>query len=96
MHNFFKIIRQQYPLKKNIHLILDGAGYHRSKGLKEEADKLNVKLYYLPPYSPNLNPIERLWKVMNEHVRNNQYFLSAREFREQIDNFFQNTLPQIG
>ena len=91
-----KIIRKQYPLKKNIHLILDGAGYYRSKDLKDEADKLNIKLYYLPPYSPNLNPIERLWKVMNEHVRNNQYFSSAREFREQIDNFFQNTLPQIG
>jgi transposase len=35
----------------------------------EKAKELNIKLHYLPPYSPNLNPIERLWKVMNEHAR---------------------------
>ncbi|CDG22371.1 protein of unknown function [Xenorhabdus poinarii G6] len=28
----------------------------------------------LPPYSPNLNPIERLWKYANEQIRNNVYF----------------------
>ncbi len=50
----------------------------------------------MPPYSPNLNPIERLWKVMNEHARNNQYFSSAKQFREKIDQFFDETLPQIG
>jgi len=96
MQNFFEAIRKQYPSKKNIHLILDGAGYHRSKDLKNKAKKLNIKLYYLPPYSPNLNPIERLWKVMNEHVRNNQYFSTAKEFRDKIDEFFQKTLPDIG
>ena len=89
-------IRQQYPSKEAVHLILDGAGYHRAKDLKDKAMELNIKLHYLPPYSPNLNPIERLWKVMNEHVRNNQYFSTAKQFREQIDDFFQNTLPNIG
>ncbi len=77
-------------------MILDGAGYHRAKDLKNKAKELDIKLYYLPPYSPNLNPIERLWKVMNEHVRNNQYFSTAKQFREQIDDFFENILPKIG
>jgi transposase len=45
----------------------------------EKAKELNIKLHYLPPYSPNLNPIERLWKVMNEHARNNKYFATAKE-----------------
>ncbi|RLV59115.1 IS630 family transposase, partial [Parashewanella curva] len=49
----------------------------------------------LPPYSPNLNPIERLWKVMNEHIRNNEYFASAKEFRERINYFFYVKLPEI-
>lgn len=93
MQAFFETIRQQYPAKKAIHLILDGAGYHRAKDLKEKAQKLNIKLYYLPPYSPT---IERLWKMMNEHVRDNQYFSTAKQFREQIDDFFQSTLPKIG
>ena len=40
--------------------------------------------------------IERLWKVMNEHVRNNKCFFTAKEFREQIDHFFKSKLPEIG
>ena len=42
---------------------------------------MNIELHSLPPYSPNLNSIERLWKVMNEHARNNRYFATARAFR---------------
>ncbi|MDD4963646.1 MAG: transposase, partial [Gallionella sp.] len=49
----------------------------------------------LPPYSPNLNPIERLWKVMNEHVRNNVVFDSLNTFRENIEHFFVSTIPEI-
>ena len=52
-------------------------------------------LVYLPPYSPNLNPIERLWKVMNEQVRNNHFFKTVQEFRETILGFFKNILPKI-
>lgn len=96
LQDFFETIRQQYPSQKEIHLILDGAGYHRARDLINRAKELKITLHYLPPYSPNLNPIERLWKVMNEHVRNNQYFSTAKQFREKIDDFFQNTLPKIG
>ncbi len=46
-------------------------------------------------YSPNLNPIERLWKVMNEQVRNNVVFESAKAFREQLALFFSVTIPKI-
>jgi transposase len=94
--DFFSCIKKQYPESKKIHLILDGAGYHRSKIVKEEAKRLGIDLHYLPPYSPNLNPIERLWKVMNEYARNNKYFATAKEFRLSIDTFFNETLPKIG
>ncbi|MCG3723366.1 transposase, partial [Vibrio cincinnatiensis] len=47
------------------------------------------------PYSPNLNPIERLWKVMNEHVRNNIYFTSKSAFTSAIKEFFDATLPKV-
>ena len=76
-------------------LVLDGAGYHRSEIVKDEAKKLNIELIYLPPYSPNLNPIERLWKVMNKHARNGEYFASTKEFRRRIGEFFTITLPKI-
>ena len=47
-------------------------------------------------YSPNLNPIEKLWKVMNEEVRNKRLFKSAKDFRSSITAFFKETLPRIG
>ncbi len=78
-----------------IHLVVDGAGYHRSKEVVEAAKELGIELHYLPPYSPNLNPIERLWKVMNEHARNNEYFAGKKEFRRKINHFFEETLPGI-
>ncbi|MEZ8648264.1 transposase, partial [Vibrio splendidus] len=72
-----------------------GAGYHRSQMVKNAAYVLNIELHYLPPYSPNLNPIERLWKVMNEHARNNVYFKNKADFRAAVEQFFEETLPKI-
>jgi len=94
--DFMDKIRTQYATKKTIHLILDKAGYHRSFLVAEHAEKLNIKLHFLPPYSPNLNPIERLWKVMNERVRNNRFFKDAKDFKEAINGFFDHILPRIG
>jgi transposase len=79
-----------------VHLILDKVGYHCSHLVTEHADNLNIKLHFLPPYSPNLNPIERLWKVMNEHVRSNRFFKGAKDFKEAINGFFDDILPRIG
>lgn len=93
---FLNEIRKVYPdYNQKIHVILDGAGYHRSQLVKDWAEVVNIRLHYLPPYSPNLNPIERMWKLMNEHARNNRYFSSTREFREAISVFFNQTLPNI-
>ncbi|HHU2793163.1 TPA: IS630-like element ISEc40 family transposase [Escherichia coli] len=93
---FLNEIRKVYPdYNQKIHVILDGAGYHRSQLVKDWAEVVNIRLHYLPPYSPNLNPIERMWKLMNEHARNNRYFSSTREFREAMSVFFNQTLPDI-
>ena len=93
---FLGQLREKYPLNHKLHLILDGAGYHTANVVKNTAISLNIELHYLPPYSPNLNPIERLWKVMNEHARNSIYFKTKREFRAALDKFFKETLPDIG
>jgi transposase len=52
-------------------------------------------MHILPPYSPNLNPIERLWKVMNELSRNNQVFKTFNAFKEKIRTFFSETWDTI-
>ena len=81
---FFEKIRSQYKSSGIIHIILDGAGYNRSDITIDAAIKHNIKLHPLPPYSPTLNPIERLWKVMNEKVRNNRFFKNAKKFEKQF------------
>lgn len=93
--HFLGYLREEHKSTGKIHLILDGAGYHRAETVKKEAKRLNIKLHFLPPYSPNLNPIERLWKVMNEHVRNNRFFKSPKDFREALYGFFKNTISKI-
>ncbi len=93
--DFLSHVRSAHSERSTIHLVLDGAGYHRSHAVIEKAKELDITLHTLPPYSPNLNPIERLWKVMNEHARNNQYFATAAEFRQKIEAFFATTLPEI-
>jgi transposase len=95
MDQHFKKLREKNPLAPKIHLILDQGPYNKSEETRRSAKKYGIVLHFLPPYSPNLNPIERLWKVMNEMVRNNRFFQSAGEFRKAIMNFFEVTWPQI-
>lgn len=93
--SFFEDLKLSYQDANKIHIILDQTGYHRSDELSAYAQKNGFILHFLPPYSPNLNPIERLWKVMNEKVRNNYFFKSAKNFRERISDFFENIIPEI-
>lgn len=63
--------------------------------LKAPLPHPKLVMHILPPYSPNLNPIERVWKVMNEHVRNNKVFDSFTEFKAKIRTFFGSTWNTI-
>lgn len=93
---FFNEICQYCPnYRQKIHLIMDGTGYNRTELIKDWAKLVNIELHYLPPYSPNLSAIERLWKVMNEHAKNNRYLEKTRDFRDAIFNFFTTTLAEI-
>src|ERR1700729_2262224 len=95
MGQHFIKLRDKYPKAPKIHLILDNGPYNTSHETREAAKRYGIVLHYLPPYSPNLNPIERLWKLMNEYARNNCFFRTAKEFREAILEFFEVTWPQI-
>lgn len=88
LSDYLLCIKSAYPCASNIHLISDQSSYNTAIATQEAAKKLGITMHYLPPYSPNLNPIERVWKVMNEEARNNRYFASAKAFREKIEHFF--------
>ncbi len=92
---FLKRVKSAYSKANKGHVILDQAGYHQSGEITDFAKKNGIELHYLPAYSPNLNPIERLWKVMNEVARNNVVFTSADEFRKRIHKFFAVDYPAL-
>ncbi len=85
---FMQTLRKHHPGGEKIHIIWDNARYHHSKEVKTEAKKLSIKIHYLPPYSPNLNPVERLWKIMHEYVSYNTYYEKFSDFTEATANFF--------
>ncbi len=64
MVELLKEIEGKNPEAERIVLILDNAPYNRSKRVKEYLETSKVEVWYLPPYSPNLNLIERLWKFL--------------------------------
>lgn len=85
---FFQKLESHYTGKSRIHVFCDNAGYYRSKQVKAHLKTSNISLHFLPPYSPNLNPIERLWKWMKESVVYNTYYEMFEEFRDAIFGFF--------
>jgi len=53
---------------KRIILILDNFSSHRSQLAREFAAKNGINLVFLPPYSPDLNPIEQIWRAVRRHL----------------------------
>ena len=84
------------PDKRLIHVILDNAGTNRGQTLRAWLARPDCRIrpIYLPSYAPNLNAIERLWKVMHQHVTHNRYYEDFRTFAEAVMRFFTTTLPQ--
>jgi transposase len=93
--DFLKYLEACYPTAPKIHLFVDQGSYHTSQETKEYVKNSRTILHYLPAYSPNLNPIERLWKIMHEHVSNNKFYLKGKDFVAAVRNFFDETVHEI-
>ena len=87
---FLKKLEATNQDKSRIYLICDNASYHRSKKVKEYLQNSKIELLFLPPYSPNLNPIERLWKFMHCVVTNNKFYANFEAFADSLKQFFEN------
>ena len=79
-------LRNKYP-DKYLHVIMDNAAYQRCSKVTEKANELNINLVFLPPYSPNLNLIERLWKFLRKKVLANKYYNNFNSFYDAIQTF---------
>ena len=73
-----------------VHLILDNARYQKCKAVTELAAELGITLNYLPPYSPNLHLIERLWKFVKGRICN-VHFDDFDKFKSVIDSIISGT-----
>jgi transposase len=91
---FFQKIEKAYPSKTKVHVFCDNARYYRNKEVTKYLETSKIALHFLPPYSPNLNPIERLWKWMKERVIYNTYYEEFADFKTAILGFF-SILPSL-
>jgi transposase len=66
---------------QEILFILDGAGWHKSKNL---VIPKNIKIVVLPPYSPELNPVERLWQHIKDRVLKNRVYESLTDLEDAV------------
>jgi transposase len=72
---------------KPIFIVQDGARYHTSKELKEffGEQRERLRVYQLPAYSPDYNPIEYLWRKTKRHSTHNTYFEQFSELIKAVD-----------
>lgn len=75
---------------RRVVLVLDNARYHHAKLHKEwrEAQDPDFIIAYLPPYSPELNMIERVWKLTRRRCMHNQYFPSLDDVAVAVESLF--------
>ena len=74
-------------VKRGSVLILGNASWHRKKVLKVLAEAAGCRVIFLPPYSPNFNPIEKIWAVLKTFIRN--YMREFTSLSVAVSAFFQ-------
>jgi transposase len=75
---------------KPITLVLDNARYQRCQYVMALAEELGIELLFLPSYSPNLNLIERLWKLVKKECLYSRYHQDFQQFQNTISDFLDN------
>ncbi|KAF8593763.1 hypothetical protein BDV93DRAFT_460393 [Ceratobasidium sp. AG-I] len=66
LKNFLAYLEKEKGRK--VLLVEDGSGPHRGKAAKAAREKYGIQQYPHPPYSPDLNPIEPVWKILKDRV----------------------------
>lgn len=91
MNAFLKHMSAQLGKEKAI-LVMDCAGWHKSKTLIAPS---NIMLVYLPPYSPELNPIERLWQYIKDKLIKNKVYATLDALEKALEELFKTLTPHL-
>ena len=83
MELFLNETSKQIPIGRHAVLILDKASWHTTEKLKLPE---NISLLFLPPYSPELNPIEQVWHFLKQHFLSNRVFKNLDDILESCCN----------
>ena len=82
-----KKVELLHPELSKIMIIRDNAKYYCSEMVKEYIKTSKIEFIPLPSYSPNLNLIERLWKLLKKEVLYNKYYEKFLDFRKEVFDF---------
>jgi len=75
-----KKVLRQYQQTSKIIMVLDNVAYHHAHKIKDWIIRHSkLELYFLPPYSPDLNAVERAWWYMRKKITHNRYIKSLKE-----------------
>lgn len=91
-------LRRAYRRARRIHLVLDNFIIHKSRRTLRHLARLGgrIVLHFLPPYSPESNVIERLWKQLHDHVTRNHTHRAIEPLMEAVDEFIEGAQPFPG
>lgn len=87
--NAWSVVELLFEVRKHrngtpISIILDNASYQRCYLVQNAARLLGIELVYLPPYSPNLNLIERFWRFVKKDCLYSVWYDGFKEFKQAI------------
>ena len=83
----FKKVRVSYDKKIPLAFLIDNASWHKTKDVQDYCKKNKITLFFLPPYSPEFNPIERVWSFLKSKMRQ-RYFKTPKIFKSFVFDFF--------
>jgi len=83
-------MEKKHPELDKIYVIRDNARYYTAEIVKDFLENSKIEFIALPSYSPNLNLIERLWKLFKKKTLYNKYYNSFLKFKNAVFDFFEN------
>lgn len=83
--SFLKRLANHYRGRKP-HLVVDNARYHRSREIQKwlQSNINRIAVHFLPPYSPEFNPVELVWKETKKRTTHNRYFPSLTLLKQKL------------
>jgi len=96
--DLLRAVHTRYRKCRRIHLILDNYTIHKSRQTGDALDALHgrIRLQFLPPYSPESNPIERLWKQLHDNITRNHRFPDMPSLWRATERFLDRVQPFPG